>query len=156
MISECPSPSPVLSQPTDFRDPWIGPETHAESFFSSGDVRKSLPDPTVLSPLPIRIPPESECEHTRHDGPMPSFPLAIDTEPQAGGRDENPPTSSPPPGDADTEGVNDNTEEGEATDEDQLLESNSDAPVQQYTGMLSNSPIVPCDYLWDLERLFQR
>ena len=87
---------------------------------------------------------------------MPSFPLAIDTEPQAGGRDENPLTSSPPPGDADTEGVNDNTEEGEATDEDQLLESNSDAPVQQYTGMLSNSPIVPCDYLWDLERLFQR
>jgi hypothetical protein len=50
-------------QPLDLADPWIGPQTYAEDFYSGGDIHEGVLDPALVSPSNL-TPARALSEHT--------------------------------------------------------------------------------------------
>jgi hypothetical protein len=54
------------SQSLDLADPWVGPQTYAEDFYSGGDIPEGVLDPTLVSPSNL-TPVRAQSEHTWED-----------------------------------------------------------------------------------------
>lgn len=60
-------PPQSFSQPVDIVDPWIGPETYAEDFYSGGDVREGVLDPTIVGPSDTPVDAERGPSPPKHE-----------------------------------------------------------------------------------------
>jgi hypothetical protein len=70
------------SQPLDLADPWVGPQTYAEDFYSGGDIREGVLDPALVSPSNL-TPVRARSEHTWEEdanGLLPRTPVAVHKE----------------------------------------------------------------------------
>jgi hypothetical protein len=67
----------------DLADPWVGPQTYAEDFYSGGDIPEGVLDPTLVSPSNL-TPVREQSEHPWQDdanGLLPRTPPGARKEP---------------------------------------------------------------------------